>query len=108
MVDRRWTGSSYWYFLAQAAVITLEDAVVALGRRVGIRDSRAARGLGYAWTVAWLMYVTPFYIDWAVQAGLGTHRVFKGSVVKPVLRWVAEATGFDVMTWFTELCTLSM
>lgn len=104
MVDPQWTGSSYWFFLHQAIAITLEDAVLALGKRAGIRDGWWVRMVGYAWTFAWFTYSTPFFIDWSIKAGLGSHRVFPVSMVKAALRYVAATTGFDVLARVAEFC----
>lgn len=106
MVDPRWTGSSYWFFLYQACAITLEDGIIAAAKRLGIRESRATRLLGYATTLTWFAYSTPFFVDWADAAGLGSHRAFRGSVVAPALRLVAEKTGVDVMGWVARQCAL--
>lgn len=109
MVDPYWTGSSYWFFLYNALAITLEDFVISVGKRVGVRDSWTVRMLGYAWTVAWLTYAVPYYADWMIAAGLGYHRVFPRSlVVKPVLGYIARVTGVDVLGWITQQCMLRL
>ena len=43
----------------QALYITLEDAVIGLGRRLGIRESRASRALGGLSVFLWFSATTP-------------------------------------------------
>lgn len=102
MVHPYWTGASYLFFLYQALAITVEDAVVAAGRRVGIRESWGTWLVGYVWTIAWFSWSTPFFIDWALAAGLGNHRVFPSSAVRPALEFVAAKTGVDVLGWVAQ------
>ncbi|KZT51242.1 hypothetical protein CALCODRAFT_443331 [Calocera cornea HHB12733] len=57
------------FFLLQAAVITLEDLLVAFGKRLGIKDGWPVRLLGYVWVVAWLVLLTPIWTEPLVKAG---------------------------------------
>ncbi|KZT51241.1 hypothetical protein CALCODRAFT_477393 [Calocera cornea HHB12733] len=57
------------FFLLQAAVITLEDFIVAFGKRLGIKDGWSVRLLGYVWVVAWLVLLTPIWTEPLVKAG---------------------------------------
>ena len=104
MVHPYWTGSSYWFFLYNVLAITAEDLVIRMSRQMGIRDSRMARMLGYAWTISWFTYATPWFEDWAMVAGLGSNRAFPGSAVRPALGYVAQVTGVDVLAWLVRLC----
>ncbi|KAK7012864.1 acetyltransferase sirH [Favolaschia claudopus] len=56
------------FFLAQAVVITLEDGLVAVGKKLHL-TSGWWRVIGYAWVVAWLSISTPVWIDQQVAAG---------------------------------------
>ncbi|KZT51238.1 hypothetical protein CALCODRAFT_403913, partial [Calocera cornea HHB12733] len=57
------------FFVLQAVVITLEDFLIAFGKRLGIRDGWAVRLLGYAWVVAWLVLLTPVRSEPLIKAG---------------------------------------
>ncbi|GJE93178.1 membrane bound O-acyl transferase family-domain-containing protein [Phanerochaete sordida] len=85
MVDPKWTGSSFLFFPLQAMAITAEDFVIALGKRLGIRDTLWVRLAGYTWTLAWFTCSVPIFIDWAVQAGLARDRLTELSVVRPAV-----------------------
>ena len=104
MVDPRLTGSSFMFFLWQPCAITFEDGVIALGKRVGLEENWVWRFLGYIWTTAWFTYSTPRFVDWAVAAGLGRHLLFRGTVARPVLQYVTEKMGVDVLGWVATKC----
>ena len=91
-------GSSMPFFVANAAAITLEDAVIAVGRRLGVAgsasdpadsaaDERNGKGkrkesppprwvriVGYAWVCAWFSYALRLFVWWAVPYGMGKTR----------------------------------
>ncbi|KAI0315998.1 membrane bound O-acyl transferase family-domain-containing protein [Amylostereum chailletii] len=69
MVGRAYTGVSMPFFLLQAAAITGEDAVVALGRRLGIAPSRAVKTLGYVWVFGWISATFSMYRDLSIETG---------------------------------------
>ncbi|KAA1468428.1 hypothetical protein DENSPDRAFT_927349 [Dentipellis sp. KUC8613] len=77
---------SLTFFLAQALAITLEDGVIALGRRVGFKESRRTRALGYAWTFAWFAWSTAFWADLYLNAGTGRAEVLPFSMSRYVGR----------------------
>ena len=70
-------GASFPFFFSQAVAITLEDVVIALAQRSGIKVPQVlARALGYAWAVAWLCISAPWLINWMLRAGISdTHRI---------------------------------
>ncbi|RPD52491.1 hypothetical protein L226DRAFT_617898 [Lentinus tigrinus ALCF2SS1-7] len=73
MVDKREFGRSFPFFLSQAAAITFEDTVIALGKSYGIAGGkegppRAIKVLGYAWVLLWLQFSGPMYVDWLYEA----------------------------------------
>ena len=106
MLDPIWTGNSLPFFIYQATFITLEDFLIAKGRQLGFRDGKIIRIIGYAWTFGWLLYSPPWMYDWHLQAGMGRHRVVKFSVLTPALRFLAKATGVDVLRWIAEKCAI--
>ncbi|KAA1475624.1 hypothetical protein DENSPDRAFT_755828, partial [Dentipellis sp. KUC8613] len=61
------------FFLVQALGITAEDAVLALGRRVGvgvgIEATWWARALGYIWVFCWAGVTFASYRDLSIRAG---------------------------------------
>lgn len=106
MVHPKWTGSSFWFFLAQALVITFEDFVVARGKQLGMRDTFWIRLVGYVWTFAWFVYTTPWFIDWAVKAGQAKDKVVPFSVVSPFLDYLTASMGLNVKAWIATQCAL--
>ena len=62
-------GTSIRFFLLQAAGITLEDAVIALGSRLGYKESKAFKLIGFAWVFAWFAFSMPMFLDPQVQGG---------------------------------------
>lgn len=63
-VGMKWTESNCLvFFLLQAVGITAEDAVIAAGRRAGVRSGRAAYVFGYIWTVTWFFKTLPIWWD---------------------------------------------
>ena len=108
MLNPSLTGLSFRFFIYQAFAITLEDAVISAGRRMGVQDTWAVRLIGYAWTVAWFTFSYPIYLNWGIAAGLGSHRAFPGSLVRPVLELVAQKTGIDILGWVAQKCVLSL
>lgn len=95
MVGREWAGASFPFFPLQAVVITIEDAVIAAGKRAGIRDALWLRIVGYAWTAAWFTWSTPLLSDWMRAAGAQAKpRLFPASIVEPVVRYIASEIGY--------------
>ena len=88
MVGRRFAGYSLPFFLLQACAITLEDFVIACGKTVGIRLNLGLKAVGFVWTMAWFYWSAPHFADLGLRAGMGTHRTFGWSVVRPVLQQV--------------------
>ncbi|USP80666.1 uncharacterized protein yc1106_07940 [Curvularia clavata] len=61
------------FFLGQAAVILVEDHIIALGKKMGFRDSVGWRLLGFVWTLLMVGWGTEGYFDRSLQRGLWTH-----------------------------------
>ncbi|KAF4310816.1 hypothetical protein GTA08_BOTSDO13750 [Botryosphaeria dothidea] len=62
-----WTVTNLLHMPLYAVVVTVEDGVKGVGRRLGVRDSLGVRLVGYAWTAFWVpfvyRYAFVFYID---------------------------------------------
>lgn len=107
MVHPRWAGASFWFFPAQAAAITFEDAVIAQGAARGLRDTRWTRIIGYVWTAAWLVYTASWFTSFAARAGLAReHLPYHLPVMRPLLDDLAGATGFNVTEWIVSQCAI--
>jgi len=73
-------GTSIQFFLLQATVITLEDAVIALASRLGYRESNAFKLIGFAWVFAWFTFSMPMSLDPQVKAGILEEEVTRGPI----------------------------
>ncbi|KIM45547.1 hypothetical protein M413DRAFT_442221 [Hebeloma cylindrosporum] len=56
-------GGAITYFMLHACVITLEDMVIAVGKRMGLRESWRWRLVGYAWVVFIFTMLLPEWTD---------------------------------------------
>ncbi|KAJ3982014.1 membrane bound O-acyl transferase family-domain-containing protein [Lentinula detonsa] len=70
-----WAGGSLAFFLSQAVVIMIEDGVIALGKRAGVRDGTFIRLLGYFWTATWFAFCLPIWIDPYFHDGMATSKL---------------------------------
>ncbi|KAK0204106.1 membrane bound O-acyl transferase family-domain-containing protein [Desarmillaria ectypa] len=52
-------GHSILWFQLQAVAITLEDAVIILGKRAGFRGHILWRAIGLLWVATWFVFTTP-------------------------------------------------
>ncbi|KAM5531371.1 hypothetical protein V8D89_014964 [Ganoderma adspersum] len=82
-------GTSMPFFLSQAVVITFEDAVIAMARRLEVGSAASKEGkegkegppprwvrvLGYAWVSVWFSYSMREYVSWSLPAGVGSSYV---------------------------------
>ncbi|KAJ3713261.1 hypothetical protein DFJ43DRAFT_1044001 [Lentinula guzmanii] len=64
------------FFLSQAVAIMIEDGVIALGKRAGVRDGTFIRSLGYLWTASWFAFCLPIWIDPYFHDGMATSKLF--------------------------------
>ncbi|KAJ4481970.1 membrane bound O-acyl transferase family-domain-containing protein [Lentinula aciculospora] len=91
MVGWEYLGASFPFFISQAFGITLEDIVIHLVRRTGLKVApRISTAIGYMWVAVWMTFSLPWYIDWAVNAGLGRSEVLPVSPVRYLLRAVSS------------------
>lgn len=74
LLERSWDDvGSMKFFLGQAAVIFVEDHVVALGKAMGLRDSWAWRVLGFLWTVVMVGWGSDAWFRRSLEHGLWVH-----------------------------------
>ncbi|KAK7543886.1 membrane bound O-acyl transferase family-domain-containing protein [Phyllosticta citricarpa] len=57
------------YFMAQPVAILVEDHVIALGRRLGIKESPVWKRVGYVWTAAWFLFSVRWNIGPQLEEG---------------------------------------
>ncbi|KAL1722644.1 membrane bound O-acyl transferase family-domain-containing protein [Schizophyllum commune] len=62
-------GATFWFFMSQAFAITVEDDVIALARKAGIRESAATRALGRLYVAAWLYLSMPMMTNPILSSG---------------------------------------
>lgn len=85
----------------------MEDLILAVGRRYHcVRERQWVRFMGYVWTFGWLLYSTPWFNDWHLRAGMGRHRLFRFSLVRPALEGIKTVVGIDVLQWLAERCAM--
>ena len=104
--DPSYVGKSYMFFIYQAVYITVEDFIIAIGKKIGIHNRWWVRITGYTFTYTFLVLSNIYFGGWSIAYGLGDQRMFQQSVVRPALGYVANGTGFDVRTWIAERCVL--
>ncbi|KAJ3830664.1 membrane bound O-acyl transferase family-domain-containing protein [Lentinula raphanica] len=87
MVGPAYLGASFPFFVYQACGITFEDIMIHIFKRMGVQGTpRINKTIGYIWVAFWMTFSLPWYIDWAVNAGLGRSEVLPFSPVRYVLR----------------------
>lgn len=59
------------FFMWQALAITLEDVVIRIATRLGVKYSVWTRVLGFVWVVAWFGWCVPEFVDNLMKAGGG-------------------------------------
>ncbi|KAG1795344.1 membrane bound O-acyl transferase family-domain-containing protein [Suillus plorans] len=62
------------FFFMQAVVITLEDALIRTGRRLGVKDSFWTRALGFVWVAIWFGWCVPGFAEDMIRAGGGIRK----------------------------------
>lgn len=88
MVGRQWTGCSFIFFFVQPFAITLEDTIISQAKKAGMREARWTHCIGYVWTFAWFSLTTPWFVDWALRAGVGQTDVIPFSIVDKLLEYL--------------------
>ncbi|OSC99675.1 hypothetical protein PYCCODRAFT_1372634 [Trametes coccinea BRFM310] len=86
MLGTSYIGNSMKFFLANACAITVEDAVIAVARKmfgVGGGPTKWTIQLGYLWVIAWFYMVGPLFVDWFVQVpGVTTEEFLPFSLIR--------------------------
>lgn len=59
------------FFLLQAIIITLEDAVIFAGQTLGIPQPPAV--LCYLWVITWMTWSGPIWMDGMLRSGIRFH-----------------------------------
>lgn len=89
-------GGSQYFFPAQAFAIMFEDAVIAMGKKVGIKPSTLLYRIGYVWTTLWFIYTFPMWMDPMVKANfMEDSLIMPVSIIEGVTRgqWATKGTG---------------
>jgi len=81
---------SFVLFGAQPLIITLEEALLYIGRRVGLRGNWGWRIVGYCWTLGWFIFLVPMW--WTPMADAGLAALSEGQVTltERAWRWVTD------------------
>ena len=80
-------GSCTRFFMLQALWITLEDGVIGLGKRLGVKESAATRALGGLVTFVWFAATTPVMLGVMTDIGGKLHSpAYSGSIIETVWR----------------------
>ncbi|KAF9483174.1 hypothetical protein BDN70DRAFT_828134 [Pholiota conissans] len=66
---QNWSGRAMIFFPLQAAAITFEDGVIALGRRLGYRQNLFFKLLGFIWVFVWFSFSLPLWLEPTFHAG---------------------------------------
>ena len=56
-------GATVQFFLLQAVGITFEDAVIGIASRLGYKESKAFKLIGFVWVFAWFTFCIPMWLD---------------------------------------------
>ncbi|KAL1746996.1 membrane bound O-acyl transferase family-domain-containing protein [Schizophyllum fasciatum] len=62
-------GATFWFFMSQAFAITVEDDMIVLARKAGLRESAATRALGRLYVAAWLYLSLPMMTHPILSSG---------------------------------------
>jgi hypothetical protein len=63
-------GKSIQFFILQAVCITFEDAVIAIASRLGYKECKAFKLIGFIWVFAWFTFCIPICLDPVAHAGM--------------------------------------
>ena len=63
-------GKSIQFFILQAACITFEDAVIAIASRLGYKECKAFKLIGFIWVFWWFTFCIPMCLDPGLRAGI--------------------------------------
>jgi len=60
--------------ILQAVAITFEDAVIGIASRLGFKESKAFKLIGFIWVFAWFTFSMPIGLEPLVRAGFVDER----------------------------------
>ncbi|KAJ6453725.1 membrane bound O-acyl transferase family-domain-containing protein [Mycena sanguinolenta] len=69
MALRSWHGGALAFFMLQPCIITVEDFLLFVARKAGMRERATVRRLGYLWVWAWFTLTLPIWEEPLVRAG---------------------------------------
>lgn len=86
------------FFFSQAVVITLEDVLIRIARRLGVKDCAWTRALGFVWVAVWFGWCIPGFVENMIRAGGGIRKSASGNDMGPNLVQAAMVRlfGFDI------------
>lgn len=65
------TISMMWFFIAQALAISAEDLVIAIAKRLGVRQvSILSSVVGISWVISWTAWSGPFCMEPLILGGV--------------------------------------
>jgi hypothetical protein len=62
-------GTSIQFFVLQAVAITFEDAIIAVASRLGYKESKAFKLIGFIWVFVWFTFSMQIWLDPHLHAG---------------------------------------
>ncbi|KIM46646.1 hypothetical protein M413DRAFT_440250 [Hebeloma cylindrosporum] len=87
-------GATVQFFLLQAVGIAFEDAVIAIASRLGYKESKAFKLIGFIWVFAWFTFCIPMWLDSQVHSGKMYQEDFS---LIPILKSFCENRGIFKM-----------
>jgi len=80
------------FFMLQPVAITVEDLVVYLGKKSGIKESRLTSAIGSFWTIAWFTYSLRFGFAFFANASVLAEEVLP-SIIHRTLGLIKRNSG---------------
>jgi Membrane bound O-acyl transferase family len=71
---QNFSGGSVQFYVLQAVAITFEDAVIAIASRLGYKQCKTFKLIGFIWVFAWFTLSLPMPMDPQVHAGAAIGR----------------------------------
>jgi len=98
MVGMQYLWASMPFFIAQPVAITFETVIIGIARQAGYTRSNVwTYLLGYTWVFLWFGVSAPWFINWAVYAGLGHSEIFPISPIRSTVHILENITGIEVL-----------
>jgi len=63
-------GNAIQFFVLQAVAITFEDAVIGIASRLGYKESKSFKLIGFIWAFAWFSFCMPMCMEPLVRGGM--------------------------------------